>query len=64
MGNAVSSNNRKKQQWNWNFKDGRAQIKPRAANKTKQPRRPLFKKQPSNDYNLWIFNPDPPRSRR
>jgi len=72
MGNAVSSGNshrgkrrpqQQQQRWNWDFKDGQAKIKPRAAAK-KQTKRPLFLKQPSDNYNWWIFNPDPPSERR
>ena len=68
MGNALSGNQKQKgrrqqknqqQAWGWEFKDGRAQIKPRAAAPSKQ--RPLFKKQPSDNYDLWIFNPDKPK---
>lgn len=47
--------------WNWEFKDGRAQIKPRKA--AAPPARPLFRKQPSDNYDWWIFNPDPPKNR-
>ena len=68
MGNAASgqAGNRKKRTqqsaWNWEFKDGRAQIKPRAAAGRKaQPPRPLFRKLPSDNYDWWIFNPDPPK---
>lgn len=57
MGNAPSSS-KKRPAWNWNFKNGRAQIKPRAAAAKPAPR-PLFKKLPSDDYDWWIFNPEP-----
>lgn len=67
MGNAPSSSgNRKRskqqqqQRWNWDFKNGRAQIKPRGAAKAQ---RPLFVKRPSDDYDWWIFNPDSNRRR-
>lgn len=66
MGNAPSTKNtkKKKQQgpqhrprpmWDWTYKDGRvAGVTPRA--KT-MPRRPLFVKQPSNNYDWWYANP-------
>lgn len=67
MGNAPSNQGTKRKPtkkqaaWTWEFKDGRAYIKPRAQAEP-QPR-PLFRKRPSNNYNLWIFNPDPPSRR-
>jgi len=51
----------KQQQWAWEFKDGRAYIKPRGQATAKAPPRPLFRKQPSDNYEWWIFNPDPPK---
>lgn len=62
MGNAVSAGgnqrkNRQQQQWGWEFKDGRAQIKARGPAAAGKPR-PLFKKQPSDNYDWWIFNPN------
>lgn len=62
MGNAPSRRTRQPQQhWNWEFKNGRADIVPKK--KTHQPKKPLFKKQVSNNYNWWIFNPDQPKKR-
>lgn len=44
------------QQWDWNWSSGRpVPVAKRAGGKAQ---RPLFKKQPSDNYNLWIFNPD------
>jgi hypothetical protein len=60
MGNAPSRKRTPEAAWNWNFKNGRAAIKPRVKAPAAKPR-PLFKKMPSDDYNWWIFNPDPPR---
>lgn len=59
MGNAPSTN-KKQKGWTWEYKNGRAQpryVQPKKSLK----KRPLFKKLPSNNYNWWIFNPDPPR---
>jgi hypothetical protein len=50
MGNATSV------QWGWEVKDGRMQPRPMTA---AAKRRPLFKKQASDDYNWWIGNPAP-----
>ena len=78
MGNVASNTNqrtnqrrraatkrRPTQQWAWNFKDGRAYVKPAPARRSgsrggaaSAARRPLFKKQPSNNYDWWIFNPN------
>lgn len=65
MGNALSNQSttkkatkKKPQHWNWDFKNGRAFVKPR---RQAPPPRPLFRRQPSDNYDLWIFNPDPPR---
>lgn len=59
MGNAPSSQAPKRkssrrappqQAWGWEYR-----TKARAVSAQK---RPLFKKQPSNNYNWWIFNPN------
>lgn len=68
MGNVEAKPKQKRkpaaaQQWDWEFKNGRAFMKPRNGQKKEQPKRPLFKRQPSDNYNLWIFNPDPPKRR-
>lgn len=66
MGNAPSNSGGSKKKkggagarrqvaWGWEFKDGRAQIKQRT---TSAKARPLFRRQPSDNYDLWIFNPD------
>lgn len=63
MGNAASNGQTRQQRqqaWGWEFKDGRAQIKPRQGG-GQAGSRPLFKKQPSDNYDWWIFNPDPPK---
>ena len=66
MGNAPSANKAKKRQpaWAWEFKDGRAYIKPRRTQNGK-PRRPLFKK-PVNDNNdnWFLFGPTEEEKRR
>lgn len=53
MGNAVSAQAKKKQRWDWEFKNGRAQVKPRA--RPAAPKRPLLLRRPSNNYkfSLW-----------
>lgn len=71
MGNVASSNKKKSQRWNWDIKNGRAQVKPRAK---PPPARPLFVQQtPSqrnrdSKYSLWYdSNSDeviPPRTFR
>ena len=64
MGNAPSSQAPKRkssrrappqQAWGWEYRNGRMVPKARAVSAQK---RPLFKKQPSNNYNWWIFNPN------
>jgi hypothetical protein len=62
MGNAGSSNKARAgaaRRWDWELRDGRLQ--PKARGGAAAPKRPLFRKQPSDNYNWWIFNPDPPR---
>lgn len=60
MGNAPSAPNKKKPTaWEWEYKNGRMQVKPRAPGAA--PKRSLLRKQPSDNYNWWIFNPDPPK---
>ena len=66
MGQTVSSDRNRKSRapqpkWNWNFSSGRPVPKYRAR---AQPNRPLFKRQPSDDYNWWIGNPEPRRPKR
>ena len=59
MGNASSQTRR---QWDWEFKNGRANIVFRPHNtRPSQPKKPLFKKPAPNNYDWWIFNPDPPQ---
>lgn len=63
MGNAQSNAQTKKrgaaaQQWDWNWTTGRPV--PVAKRGGGHQKRPLFKKQPSDNYDLWIFNPDNP----
>lgn len=60
MGNAASSS---KRQWNWEYRNGRANLVFKQPKKS-LPKKPLFKKQASNDYDWWIFNPDPPKKNR
>lgn len=59
MGNTNSQPTRRQtpkrkapQQWQWEYKNGRAHLKPHAPAPRK---RPLFKKQPSNNYDWYIF---------
>ena len=69
MGNTLSSTRRRQSRrssgtttqtvWDWEFRNGRLQPKPRKTVKTQH--RPLFKRQPSNNYNWWIFNPNTPK---
>lgn len=58
MGNAVSANASKKKKWEWEHKDGRLVPK---YTKAQQQHRPLFKRQPSDDMDWWIGNPEPRR---
>lgn len=64
MGNVASSQPKRQrssrrqpaqQAWGWEYKNGRMVPKARAASTKK---RPLFKKQPTNNYDWWIFNPN------
>lgn len=64
MGNAPSQpkrqNSRRRapaaqQAWGWEYRNGR--MVPKAVGAPAK-KRPLFKKQPSNNYNWWIFNPN------
>ena len=59
MGNAPSTS-KKRTQWDWEYKNGRMQPKARVAHR---PQRPLFKKQPTNNYDWWIFNPNAKKKR-
>lgn len=52
---------RAKPQWEWDVKNGRMQ--PRAVS-TAPPRRPLFKKQPNDDYDWYIFKNTGPKARK
>lgn len=58
MGNVASAPPRKKksQRWNWEYRNGRMQVKPRAAAKPKQPPRPLFLRRTSRNLKtgLWF----------
>lgn len=50
--------------WAWDFKDGRAVPRytaPAGGAGAAEPPRPLFRRLPSDNYDLWIFNPDRPR---
>lgn len=65
MGNAPSTAKKKprktaktpEQQWNWTIRDGHVVDVTRRRQKLPPPSRPLFKKQPSDDYSWWYANP-------
>lgn len=59
---SAAANRKQQTEWDWEYRNGRLQPKARV---TQRPQRPLFKKQPSNNYEWWIFNPNSnKRSRR
>lgn len=63
MGNAPSAPAKNKKQppaWEWEYRNGRMQVKPRAPAAAAK-KRPLFLERRDDNYNDWIFNPDPPK---
>lgn len=68
MGNASSATGRRKKKksaptpaWHWEFEDGRAQVKPVA---TASPKRPLFRRQPSDNFNWYIMGEEAAAKRK
>ena len=60
MGNASSH----QRSWDWEFKNGRANIKLGKPKPRGKPKPKLkFKTPPKNNYDWWIFNPDTPKNR-